>query len=128
MYAVIETGGKQYRVQEGDVLSVEKLGVEAGELVAFDKVLVLSDDNGIQVGTPYVDGAKVVGEVKENGKGQKVIIFKYEQEGLQKETGSQTAVFSGTDHKSHRRDEKGGEACGGRNIRTEGRGNRDSGS
>ena len=77
MYAVIETGGKQYRVQEGDVLSVEKLGVEAGELVAFDKVLVLSDDNGIQVGTPYVDGAKVVGEVKENGKGQKVIIFKY---------------------------------------------------
>ncbi len=55
MYAVIETGGKQYRVQEGDVLDVEKLGVEAGEKVEFDKVLVLSDDNGLKVGTPYIE-------------------------------------------------------------------------
>ena len=77
MYAVIETGGKQYRVQEGDVLSVEKLGLEAGEKVEFDKVLVLSDDEGIKIGAPYVEGAKVFGEVVENGKAKKVIIFKY---------------------------------------------------
>lgn len=77
MYAVIETGGKQYRVQEGDILTVEKLGAEAGENVEFDKVLILSDDNGLQVGTPYVEGAKVTAEVVENGKAKKVIIFKY---------------------------------------------------
>jgi large subunit ribosomal protein L21 len=77
MYAVIETGGKQYRVQEGDVIDVEKLGAEAGEEVVFDKVLVLSDDEGLKVGKPYVDGAKITAKVVENGKGQKVIIFKY---------------------------------------------------
>ena len=77
MYAVIETGGKQYRVQVGDVVTVEKLGVDAGETVEFDKVLVLSDDEGLKVGAPYVEGAKVTGEVVENGKAKKVVIFKY---------------------------------------------------
>lgn len=77
MYAVIETGGKQYRVQEGDVITIEKLDAEAGKKVEFDKVLVLSDDNGLKVGTPYLEGAKVVGKVVENGKGQKIVIFKY---------------------------------------------------
>lgn len=77
MYAVIETGGKQYRVQEGDVISIEKLNVEAGEKVEFDKVLVLSNDGDFKVGAPYIEGAAVAGEVVENGKGQKVIIFKY---------------------------------------------------
>ncbi len=77
MYAVIETGGKQYRVQEGDVLSVEKLGIEAGELVEFDKVLALNTDENLKVGSPYIEGAKVVGEVLENGKNKKVVIFKY---------------------------------------------------
>ena len=76
MYAIIETGGKQYRVQEGDVLTIEKLGVEAGETVEFDKVLVLAGEE-LKVGAPYVEGAKVVGEVVENGKAKKVIIFKY---------------------------------------------------
>lgn len=76
MYAVIETGGKQYRVQEGDVITVEKLNVEAGEKVTFDHVLVLGEGADIQVGTPYV-GTPVIGEVVENGKGQKVVIFKY---------------------------------------------------
>ena len=76
MYAVVETGGKQYRVQEGDVLTIEKLGVEAGETVEFDKVLVLAGEE-LKVGAPYVEGAKVVGEVVENGKAKKVIIFKY---------------------------------------------------
>ena len=76
MYAIIETGGKQYRVQEGDVITVEKLDVNAGDKVELDKVLVLSDDNGLKVGTPYVEGAKVIAEALENGKGKKVIIFK----------------------------------------------------
>ena len=76
MYAVIETGGKQYRVQEGDVINVEKLNVEAGDVVTFDKVLLVSDGTEVKVGTPYVDQA-VTGTVVENGKGKKVIIFKY---------------------------------------------------
>ena len=76
MYAVIETGGKQYRVQEGDVITVEKLNAEAGETVAFDRVLVLGEGKDIKVGAPYT-GDVVTGSVVENGKGQKVIIFKY---------------------------------------------------
>lgn len=77
MYAVIETGGKQYRVQQGDVLSIEKLGVEAGEKVTFDKVLVVNDGTGVSVGAPCVAGASVNATVVENGKGKKVVIFKY---------------------------------------------------
>ena len=76
MYAVIETGGKQYRVQEGDIITIEKIKAEVGETVAFDKVLVLSDGNDVKVGTPYLDAA-VTGSVVEHGKDQKVIIFKY---------------------------------------------------
>ena len=76
MYAVIETGGKQYRVQEGDVITVEKLQAEAGDSVTFDKVLVLGEGKDVKVGTPYLETA-VSGTVVENGKGQKVIIFKY---------------------------------------------------
>lgn len=77
MYAIIETGGKQYRVTEGDVITVEKLCKEAGEQVEFDKVLVVGEGSELQVGTPHVSGVKVFGEVVENGKGDKVIIFKY---------------------------------------------------
>ena len=77
MYAVIETGGKQYRVQEGDVLNIEKLNVSAGDDITFDRVLVLSDGEKVQVGTPIVEAAKVFGTVVENGKAEKVIIFKY---------------------------------------------------
>ena len=76
MYAIIETGGKQYRVQQGDVICVEKLGAAVGETVCFDHVLVLGEGEGIQVGTPYV-GTAVEGKVVEEGKGKKVIIFKY---------------------------------------------------
>ena len=76
MYAVIETGGKQYRVQEGDVITVEKLDAKAGDKVTFDKVLVLGEGKDVKVGTPYLDAA-VTATVVENGKGQKVIIFKY---------------------------------------------------
>jgi large subunit ribosomal protein L21 len=77
MYAVIETGGKQYRVQEGDVITIEKLNVAAGDDIEFDKVLLLNDGEKVQVGTPIVEAAKVFGTVVENGKGEKVIIFKY---------------------------------------------------
>jgi large subunit ribosomal protein L21 len=77
MYAIIETGGKQYRVTEGDVINIEKLLVWPGDEVVFDKVLILGDGEAVQIGTPYVEAAQVFGKVVENGKGQKVIIFKY---------------------------------------------------
>ena len=77
MYAVIETGGKQYRVQNGDQICVEKLNVEDGAQVVFDKVLVCGEGADIKVGAPYIDGLTVEGKVVESGKGQKVIIFKY---------------------------------------------------
>ncbi|MCT4621422.1 MAG: 50S ribosomal protein L21 [Marinisporobacter sp.] len=77
MYAIIETGGKQYRVQEGDTLFVEKLEANEGEAVEFDQVLALSKDGNLSVGTPVVGGAKVSATVVENGKAPKVIVFKY---------------------------------------------------
>ncbi len=77
MHAIIETGGKQYKVAEGDTLFIEKLPVEAGEAVTFDKVLAVIDGDKITVGTPVVEGAKVDGSVVKNGKGKKVIVFKY---------------------------------------------------
>jgi large subunit ribosomal protein L21 len=77
MYAVIETGGKQYRVQEGDIIYVEKLNGNEGEEVKFDKVLLVSKEGNIEVGRPYLDGASVVGKIVEQGKGRKIIVFKY---------------------------------------------------
>lgn len=77
MYAVIETGGKQYRVQEGDVLFVEKLDIEEGEKVAFDKVLVVSKEGDLAIGKPFVEGAKVEASVLEQGKAKKIIVYKY---------------------------------------------------
>jgi len=77
MYAIIKTGGKQYRVKEGDVLNIEKLNVEVGEKIEFDEVLVLGEGKNLKVGTPFVKDAKVFGQVVENGKAKKVIIFKY---------------------------------------------------
>ena len=77
MHAIIETGGKQYKVAEGDTLFIEKLPVEAGEAVTFDKVLAVIDGENVTVGTPVVEGAKVDASVVKNGKGKKVIVFKY---------------------------------------------------
>lgn len=77
MYAVLETGGKQYRVQVGDEINVEKLGIEADQEVVFDKVLIVGEGADIKIGAPYVEGAAVKGTVVGNGKGQKVIVFKY---------------------------------------------------
>jgi large subunit ribosomal protein L21 len=77
MYAVIESGGKQYRVQAGDVINVEKLDVNAGDRIEFDRVLVLSDGKEVSIGAPVLENARVFGNVIENGKAEKVIIFKY---------------------------------------------------
>lgn len=77
MYAIIETGGKQYRVTEGDQIRIEKIKAADGEQVKFDRVLVLGDGAEAKVGAPYVDGAAVFADVVETGKGKKVVIFKY---------------------------------------------------
>lgn len=77
MYAVIEACGKQYKVTKGDVVFFEKLDVEEGKKVTFDKVILLSDDGKIEVGAPYVKGIKVEGKVVAHGKGKKIIVFKY---------------------------------------------------
>ena len=75
MYAIIETGGKQYKVSEGDVLEVELL--DAKNSLTFDKILFLSDGKTVEIGTPYVKGAKVTAKVLERGKDKKVTTFKY---------------------------------------------------
>ena len=77
MYAVIETGGKQYRVQEGDTLFIEKLDVEADTTITFDKVIVLGTDEGTKVGAPLVDGATVTATALKNGKAKKITVFTY---------------------------------------------------
>lgn len=77
MYAVIETGGKQYRVQEGDTVFVEKLHGEAGENVKLDKILLISANEELKVGKPYLEGASVEAEILEQGKAKKIIVFKY---------------------------------------------------
>ena len=77
MYAVIETGGKQYRVQPGDVIYVEKLPVAAEENVTFDRVIALGKDDGMAVGKPFVEGATVTGKVVKNGRGKKITVFTY---------------------------------------------------
>ncbi|HEY8346566.1 MAG TPA: 50S ribosomal protein L21 [Symbiobacteriaceae bacterium] len=76
-YAIIETGGKQYRVQPGETIQVEKLKAQEGETVVLDKVLAINQDGKLTVGTPYVEGAKVTAKVKAHGKGRKIIVFKY---------------------------------------------------
>lgn len=77
MYAIIKTGGKQYRVSEGDILNVEKLSVVEGEDVVFDEVLTVVDGSDIKIGQPVVEGAKVTAKVVEHGKAKKIFVFKY---------------------------------------------------
>lgn len=77
MYAIIATGGKQYRVQEGDVLFVEKLNVEADSTVELNEVLAVSKDGKLTVGSPVIEGAKVTATVVKHGKAKKIIVFKY---------------------------------------------------
>ena len=77
MYAIIKTGGKQYRVSEGDVITIEKLDVAAEGTVSFDEGVTVVKDGDVKVGTPLVDGAKVTGTVLEHGKAKKILVFKY---------------------------------------------------
>jgi large subunit ribosomal protein L21 len=77
VYAVVETGGKQYKVSVGDTVDVELLPVAPGQTVTLDKVLLVADDQGVRVGQPTVEGAKVRATVLEHGKGRKVVVFKY---------------------------------------------------
>jgi len=77
MYAIIEACGRQYKVSEGDVVFFEKLNEEVGKKVSFDKVVLLSNDDKVEVGNPYVANAKVDGKVVSQGRGKKIIVFKY---------------------------------------------------
>ena len=87
MYAIIATGGKQYKVSEGDVIRVEKLGAAEGETYEFDQVLAVSDGE-LTVGTPVVEGAKVTGTVRGDGRSRKVIVYKYKRKsGYHKKSG-----------------------------------------
>ncbi len=79
MYAVIQTGGKQYRIAAGDVIEVETLPVEPGNKVELERVLMVSGENGVTVGTPTVDGARVVATVQAHGRGKKIIVYKHKK-------------------------------------------------
>ena len=87
MYAIIATGGKQYKVQEGDVINIEKLGAQAGSEVTFDQVLLVGDKE-VKVGNPIVEGASVKATVVAEGKGKKVIVYRYKRKtGYHKKNG-----------------------------------------
>jgi large subunit ribosomal protein L21 len=77
MYAIIATGGKQYKVTKGEILQVETLKADVGAPVEFDQVLMVADGEKFDIGAPYVKGAKVVGEVTEHGRGEKIDIIKF---------------------------------------------------
>jgi large subunit ribosomal protein L21 len=77
MYAVVQTGGKQYRVSEGDTIKVEKLAVDAGDSIELDKVLLLADGDDVKIGAPYIDGSKVTATVKSHGRANKIKIVKF---------------------------------------------------
>ena len=77
MFAIIETGGKQYKVNEGDIIFVEKLGADEGSTVTFDKVLAVSTGSELKAGAPYLEGATVTANVVKNGKGKKIYVMTY---------------------------------------------------
>ncbi|MBW1695296.1 MAG: 50S ribosomal protein L21 [Deltaproteobacteria bacterium] len=79
MYAIISSGGKQYRVEQGELLRIEKVPGKVGDTIAFDKVLLFSDGNNIRVGTPVLDDVSVEGHIVEQGKSKKIIVFKYKR-------------------------------------------------
>ena len=88
MYAVIKTGGKQYKVSEGDTLDIEKIDGEKGNEVVFEEILMISREGEIKVGTPYVEGAKVTGEIVAQTRGSKIKVFKMKRrKGYRKKTG-----------------------------------------
>ena len=79
MYAIVDSGGKQYKVEEGDLLKVEKLAGEMGDKVSFDKILMFSDGENVNIGTPLVENVAVNGHIVEQGKDKKIIVFKYKR-------------------------------------------------
>jgi len=88
MYAIIQTGGKQYRVAPGDVVKIEKLSGKVGDSVAFDKVLLTSDGENVNFGNPYLESIKVKGRITRHGKDKKIVVFKYKRrKGYRKKQG-----------------------------------------
>ncbi|MDR2182974.1 MAG: 50S ribosomal protein L21 [Clostridiales bacterium] len=88
MYAIIETGGKQYNVRVGDAIKVEKLDANPGEIITFDKVLLVSADGASKIGTPYLEGISVTASVTDQGKAKKVVVYKYKaKKGYRKKKG-----------------------------------------
>ena len=79
MYAVVNSGGKQYKVQKGEILRVEKIAGEVGSPVTFDRVLMFSDGENVDIGRPVVEGVSVTGHIVEQGKAKKIIVFKYKK-------------------------------------------------
>ena len=77
MYAIFQTGGKQYRVSEGDVITVEKIAANEGDVVTFDQVLTVVNDADVKVGTPVVEGANITAKVEKQDKARKILVFKY---------------------------------------------------
>jgi len=95
MYAVIKTGGKQYRVTEGDLLKVEKIDGAKGSVVSFSEVLMVSKDDDVRIGKPFVEGAVVIGEIVDDARGPKITIFKMKRrKGFRKKTGHRQSLTS----------------------------------
>jgi large subunit ribosomal protein L21 len=94
MYALVEIKGKQYKAEKGSLLKVDRFETEAGEQVEFDSVLLVSDDKKVQVGQPYVKGAKVKAVVEEHGKDKKILVFKYKRRKNYRRTRGHRQQFS----------------------------------
>ncbi|OQY08149.1 MAG: 50S ribosomal protein L21 [Desulfobacteraceae bacterium 4572_123] len=94
MYAVVSTGGKQYKVQEGETLSVEKLPGEVGSQISFDRVLMFSDDENISVGKPVIENAVVSAHIIEQGKARKILVFKYKRRKRYRRTQGHRQAFT----------------------------------
>lgn len=94
MYAIIEACGRQYKVEEGATIFFEKLGEEEGKKVSFDKVVLVSDEGKVEVGKPYVKGAKVEGKILSNGKGKKILVFKYKPKKNERKTRGHRQEYS----------------------------------
>ncbi len=92
MYAVLKTGGKQYKVAEGDVIYIEKLGLAENETYTFNEVLAIGSEDGIKVGAPYVEGATVTAKAIKEGRSKKIIVYKYKpKKGYHKKQGHRQA-------------------------------------
>ncbi|MDG2251784.1 MAG: 50S ribosomal protein L21 [Gammaproteobacteria bacterium] len=94
MYAVIESGGKQHRVEEGEVLQLEKLEAATGDKVKFDKILLVGEGESVKIGTPYVEGSQVEAEVLKQGRGDKIKIIKFNRRKHYKKTQGHRQLFT----------------------------------